>query len=197
MYCTTPSGTRYQTGSPAATRLRHSLEEMASAGISTRDTLPSGSPAPVSRCPGLVQPTKCASENSSSTSCQVSIFASASAPVMKYSSASGPFASSQVAQRVDRVGRPRPVDIHPADAEPGVGGGRDHRHQVPVLGRGDRAAVLLPGLRRLARKSPRPARRCAPPRCRRRGAHGGPGRTCRPSPRSACARFKGCSPTVS
>ena len=57
MYCTTPSGTRYQTGSPAATRARHSVDEMASAGISTRLTLSSGRPAPVSRCPGRVQPT--------------------------------------------------------------------------------------------------------------------------------------------
>src|SRR5450756_3170360 len=53
MYWTTPSGTRYQTGSPAATRFRHSLLDIASAGISTRETFPSGSPAPVSRCPGL------------------------------------------------------------------------------------------------------------------------------------------------
>jgi len=29
MYCTTPSGTRYQTGRSAATRSRQSLEEMA------------------------------------------------------------------------------------------------------------------------------------------------------------------------
>ena len=87
MYCTTPSGTRYQTGSPAATRLRHSLDEIASAGISTREIFPSGRPAPVSRCPGRVQPMKCARENSPSTSCHVSIFASASAPVMKYKSA--------------------------------------------------------------------------------------------------------------
>jgi hypothetical protein len=93
MYCTTPSGTRYQTGSPAATRFRHSLDEMASAGISTRDTFPSGRPAPVSRCPGRVQPTKCARENSESTSCQVKMLASASAPVMKYRSVAGPLAA--------------------------------------------------------------------------------------------------------
>jgi hypothetical protein len=34
MYCTTPSGTRYQTGSPARTRARQSVDEIASAGIS-------------------------------------------------------------------------------------------------------------------------------------------------------------------
>src|SRR5699024_9617935 len=36
MYCTTPSGTRYQTGRPSAARLRQSVEEMAMAGMSTR-----------------------------------------------------------------------------------------------------------------------------------------------------------------
>ena len=38
MYCTTPSGTRYQTGSPRAVRARQSVEEIASAGISTMVT---------------------------------------------------------------------------------------------------------------------------------------------------------------
>ena len=38
MYCTTPSGTRYQTGLPAATRSRQSVEEIAIAGISIRET---------------------------------------------------------------------------------------------------------------------------------------------------------------
>jgi hypothetical protein len=50
---------------------------------------------------------------------------------------------AQVAQRVDGVGGPGPVDVHPADAELGVGRGGDHRHQVPVLGRGDLAGLLL------------------------------------------------------
>jgi hypothetical protein len=49
MYCTIPSGTRYQIGSPPATRCRHPVEEIASAGISTRLTLSSGRPRPVSR----------------------------------------------------------------------------------------------------------------------------------------------------
>jgi multiple sugar transport system permease protein len=49
----------------------------------------------------------------------------------------------QVAQRVDRVRRPRPVDVRPADAEPGVRRRRDDRHQVAVLGRRHRPACLL------------------------------------------------------
>ncbi len=44
MYWTMPSGTRYQIGSPSATRCRHPVEEIASAGISTRLTLSSGRP---------------------------------------------------------------------------------------------------------------------------------------------------------
>lgn len=42
MYCTTPSGTRYQTGIPAATRLRQSVDEIAIAGTSIRETAPAG-----------------------------------------------------------------------------------------------------------------------------------------------------------
>jgi hypothetical protein len=42
MYCTTPSGTRYHTGLPSATRRRQSVEEIAIAGTSTRVTTPSG-----------------------------------------------------------------------------------------------------------------------------------------------------------
>src|ERR1700729_2409143 len=55
MYCTTPSGTRYQIGSPLATRARQPVDEMVSAGISIRLTFPSGRPVTVSRCPGRVQ----------------------------------------------------------------------------------------------------------------------------------------------
>jgi hypothetical protein len=44
MYCTTPSDTRYQTGSPARTRERQSVELIAKAGTSTRLTVPSGKP---------------------------------------------------------------------------------------------------------------------------------------------------------
>ena len=47
MYCTTPSGTRYQTGSPLARRSRHSVEEIASAGISRIVTRSCGIPCSV------------------------------------------------------------------------------------------------------------------------------------------------------
>ena len=39
MYCTTPSGTRYQTGIPAPTRSRQSVDEIAIAGTCTRLTV--------------------------------------------------------------------------------------------------------------------------------------------------------------
>ena len=42
MYCTTPSGTKYQTGLSATTRARHSLDEIAIAGTSTRVTESAG-----------------------------------------------------------------------------------------------------------------------------------------------------------
>ena len=42
MYWTTPSGTRYQTGSPRRLRSRQSVEEIASAGISTMVTWSDG-----------------------------------------------------------------------------------------------------------------------------------------------------------
>src|SRR5690606_4769190 len=45
MCWTTPSGTRYHTGSPAAARRRTSVELMASAGTSSMLTTPGGSPA--------------------------------------------------------------------------------------------------------------------------------------------------------
>ena len=48
MYWTTPSGTRYQTGSPRCLRLRQSVELMASAGISTMVTRSEGILASVS-----------------------------------------------------------------------------------------------------------------------------------------------------
>jgi hypothetical protein len=93
MYWTMPSGTRYHTGSPRRTRSRHAVEEMASAGISTSEALPSGSPGSVSVCPGRVQPTKWAISTSSSASRQEKIWPSASAPVMKKKSTSPPRSS--------------------------------------------------------------------------------------------------------
>src|SRR5512141_2764945 len=92
MYCTTPSGTRYHTGSPRIVRRRQSVELIASAGTSTMVTRSWGIFASVSASitkPGRVQPTNCASENRSSASRQVKMSARASAPVMKYRSASG------------------------------------------------------------------------------------------------------------
>ena len=44
MYWTTPSGTRYQTGSPAWTRSRQSVELIAMAGTSIRSTRSAGRP---------------------------------------------------------------------------------------------------------------------------------------------------------
>src|SRR4051794_26932108 len=104
MYWTTPSGTRYQTGSPLAARARHSVEEMASAGISITVTRSVGRPVIVwssIRVPGLVQATKCASSNTLSASCQVRIWPSASAPVMKKRSEPG--RASVISRRVSIV----------------------------------------------------------------------------------------------
>ena len=89
MYCTTPSGTRYQTGQPPATRSRQSVELIAMAGTSCKVTRCRGRPWSLSSCPGRVTPTNWASSQSSSTSFQDRICARASAPVMKNSSASG------------------------------------------------------------------------------------------------------------
>ena len=44
MYWTTPSGTRYQTGSPPWTRARQSVELIAMAGTSMRVIRSAGSP---------------------------------------------------------------------------------------------------------------------------------------------------------
>src|SRR5215468_6068553 len=52
--------------------------------------------------------------------------------------------SMQVAQRVDGVGLPRPVDVDPADGEPRVRRCRDYRHQVAVLGGRNYPVLLLP-----------------------------------------------------
>ena len=65
---------------------------------------------------------------------------------------------AQVAQRVDRVRRAVAVDVDPGHGEPGVRGGRDHRHQVAVLGRRDLAVGLLPRLAGRARRRPRRGR---------------------------------------
>src|SRR6476469_2962984 len=89
MYWTTPSGTRYQTGAPSATRARQSVELIAMAGTSCSVTRSSGSPLSDSSWPGRVTPMKWASSKRCSASFQDRISARASAPVMKNSSSSG------------------------------------------------------------------------------------------------------------
>ena len=74
MYWTTPSGTRYQTGMPRPTRSRQSVEEIASAGTSTRLTAPVGRWPSARVKPGRVTPMKWASSNSSSLSRQLRIW---------------------------------------------------------------------------------------------------------------------------
>ena len=89
MYWTTPSGTRYHTGKPRRVRSRQSVDEIASAGTSSKLTSCSGNPETDSTCPGRLTATKCASDQSSSTSFHYRIWAMASAPEMKNRSASG------------------------------------------------------------------------------------------------------------
>ena len=101
MYWTTPSGTRYQTGSPSATRARQSVELIAIAGTSWSVTRCSGSPLSDSSCPGRVTPMKCASSQRCSASFHERISARASAPVMKNSSSSG--RSARMSRRVSIV----------------------------------------------------------------------------------------------
>ena len=52
---------------------------------------------------------------------------------------------AQFLKRVDRVGGPLPVDLHPGDREPRVARGRDHRHEIAVLRRGHLPLLLHPG----------------------------------------------------
>ena len=145
MYCTTPSGTRYQTGIPRATRSRQSVELIASAGTSTRLTAPSGRwrVGEVEPGPGhadevgqveqllVVPPADDLGERvGAGDEEQLGVRA----------------LPAQVAQRVDGVRRAAAVDVDAADREARVGGGGDHRHQVAVLGRADLALALLPRL---------------------------------------------------
>ena len=78
---------------------------------------------------------------------------------------------------------PVAVDVDPRDREPRVGRGRDHRHQVAVLGRARRPGRTSATARRSARRRPRRGRTTPAPRTRRRGDRGGSGRRCHPSPR--------------
>ena len=92
--------------------------------------------SPVNRrsTPGRVQPTKWARSKIESTSCQVRICASASAPVMKYMSTSSP-RSTRRSRSVSAVGRPGSIDVDATDGEPRVGRSSNDGHQIAVLGR--------------------------------------------------------------
>ena len=95
-----------------------------------------GNPLTLRSCPGRDTATKCARSQSSCTSFQSRICATASAPVMKKSSASGRW--SRMSRRVSivYVGA-LAVDVDAADREHRVRRRRDDRHQVAVLGLGD------------------------------------------------------------
>ena len=146
MYWTTPSGTRYQTGSPRRLRSRQSVEQIARAGISTI----------VTRSEGML-------DNVSAS--MVVAGAGTADEVGQREQLLGVTPGEDVGQRVgagdeveldvghrglevaqgvDRVRRALAVDVDPRHPEPRVGGGGDHRHQVAVLGRRDVAVGLLP-----------------------------------------------------
>jgi hypothetical protein len=94
----------------ALARARHSVDEIANAGTSMIVTRSGGSPVSVVSSivvPGRVQPTKRASSKTRSASCQVTIWASASAPVMKNSSAPGRSRRRSVRVSMVYVGPPR------------------------------------------------------------------------------------------
>ena len=147
MYWTTPSGTRYQTGSDRSTRARQSVELMAMAGTSWRLTLAAGRPR-------LRQDVARAGDPDEVGQVEQLVRV---LPGQDLGERVGTGDEEQlvvrtlllqVAQGVDRVGRSRPVDVDAADREPGVGGRRDDGHEVAVLGRADLPGILLPGLSR-------------------------------------------------
>ncbi len=145
MYWTTPSGTRYQTGSPSATRARQSVELIAIAGTSWSVTRSLGQslvgqlvPGPgdadeVRQLPELlgVLPREDLGEGVGAGDEEQLVV--------------GPL-RPDVAQGVDRERRAGPVDVDPADGEARVGGRRDDGHEVAVLGGRDVAVGLLPRL---------------------------------------------------
>ena len=88
------------------------------AGTSTRLTTPSGRWESARWKPGRVTPMKWARSNSCWTSRQLTIWASASAPVMKNSSASGRW--HEVGEGVDGVRGRHAVNVDPAHGEPGL-----------------------------------------------------------------------------
>jgi glycosyltransferase involved in cell wall biosynthesis len=133
MYWTTPSGTRYQTGSPAATRSRQSVDEMAMAGTSCRVTRSAGRPLSLSSCPGRVTPTKWARSKELVDVLPGEDLGEGVGAGDEEQLGVGVL-GAQVAQGVDRVGRAVPVDVHPTDGEARVGGRGDDRHEIAMLG---------------------------------------------------------------
>ena len=152
-YCTTPSGTRYQIGRFSSARLRQSVDEIASAGTSTRVSASSASSLracvdvlAVELVAGPAHPDEPGQgehllpvlpgqdrRQRVRAGDEVEIGVRVERP--------------QIAQGVAGVGRAAAVDVHPAHREPRIGGGGDHGHQVAVLGGGD-VAGLLPRLAR-------------------------------------------------
>ena len=179
-YCTTPSGTRYQIGRLRPILSRQSVLEIASAGISTRLTRPIGRPGSTRRAPVGSHRRSAPGRTTSSASCQVRIWASASAPVMKYRSQSGP-RSARRSRSVSTVyvGPPRSMSIRLTEKR-GLRRRRDDRHEVAVLGGRDLSLGLLPRLAGRHEDDLVERRTGRRPRTRRRGGRGGRGRTCRP-----------------
>ena len=147
MYWTTPSGTRYQTGSPARTRSRQSVELIAIAGTSWRVTPSGGQPVLGEHVPGTghtdevgqapellgVLPREDPGERvRAGDEEELGVRA----------------LGGEVAQGVDGEGRSLAVDVDPGHGEARVRCRRDDGHQVAVLGGGDLPTVLLPGLPR-------------------------------------------------
>ena len=163
MYWTTPSGTRYQTGSPRATRSRQSVELIASAGISTSVSRSAGSPvrdSASSRWPGRVQPDEAGQLEH--------LVVVAPGEDLRERVGAGDEEElvlgtprPQVAQGVDRVRGPVAVDVDPAHREARVGRRGDHGHQVAVLARRDPLVVPSATAGRWGRTPPRRGRTSA------------------------------------
>ena len=160
MYWTTPSGTRYQTGSPR-------VDAVAAVGRRDRQRRDLHERDPVGRAvrrAAVVQlvPGPGAADEVGQLEQLVGVppgedLGRASAPVMKNSSASG--AAPRAGRAACRWCRSaRPVDVDPADREPRVRRGRDDRHQVAVLGRARRPGRPSATAARSGRRRPRRGR---------------------------------------
>ena len=185
MYCTTPSGTRYQTGSPlrgpgaalgGRDRQRRDLDDRHPVGRQARSVARSiACRAGCSRRSGRARRPR-------SASCQVRIWASASAPVMKKSSASGrSVGAGRAGCRSCTSGRrgrcrhatPRTAGWTPSRSPSSGSGPRPARPPGPTSATAARSG----------RRRPRRGRTTPAPPTRRPGDRGGSGRTCRPSRR--------------